>query len=206
MSLQQTRGRARHTSHFFGAIALMAMTTLSVTPAGAQSGNTRGPFVGIQYSGASVSVREAAENLEFGSGFGLHAGVGVSDNVSILINFDRNVLNRRRDNNDVTVTNYDALLRYHLFPAAGSPLRVFGTVGATGRAATRTVEFKGVAPTAGAGIHVNVTPMIGLTGTALWTFGNLTSLRELTGGETTRDTFRSTATRVQVGASLYFFR
>ncbi|MBL0939505.1 MAG: outer membrane beta-barrel protein [Gemmatimonadaceae bacterium] len=179
---------------------------MAAAPAGAQSGNTRGLFVGLQYSGASVSVKEAAENLEFGSGFGLHAGLGISDNVSFLVNFDRNVLNRRRDNNDVTVTNYDALLRYHLFPAAGSPLRVFGTVGATGRAATGTTEFEGVAPTAGAGLHINVTPMIGLTGTALWTFGNMTSLQDLTGGGTTRETFRSTATRVQVGASLYLFR
>ena len=185
---------------------MMALTLGVAGTAQAQAGAGRGLFVGLQYAGASVSVKEAAENLEFGSGFGLHAGFGMSDNVSVLVNFDRNVLNRRRDNEDVTVSQYDALLRYQLFPGADSPLRVFGTAGATGRAASGTTEFEGVAPTAGAGVQLHVSSSVALTGTALWTFGNLTSLRELTGGGTTRETFRSTGTRVQVGASLYLFR
>lgn len=172
----------------------------------AQAGSTRGLMLGLQYAGASVSVADAAEDLRFGNGFGLHAGYGVSDNIALLANFDRGVLTRRGDNDNVTVSQYDALLRMYLAPGASSPVRLFATAGATGRAATGSTSFEGVAPTGGAGIHLGVTSGVSLTGTALWTFGNLTRLADITSGRLTKESFKATGTRVQVGATLYLFR
>ncbi|WP_396214773.1 outer membrane beta-barrel protein [Gemmatimonas sp.] len=169
----------------------------------AQSGSTKGLFAGIQYSGTSVSVRSAAQDLEFGNGFGLHAGLGLSDNVSVLVNFDRSVLTGSDNAQDVKLTQYDALLRFNVLPGAGSPLRLFVTAGATGRTANAGRDFDGIAPTGGAGVHLYVTPKIALNGTALWTFGNLTRASQIS--NRTDETFRSTATRVQAGVSLYLF-
>jgi hypothetical protein len=148
-------------------------------------------------------VKSAAEDLEFGNGFGLHAGIGLSDRWSVLVNFDRSVLTGADSDAEVKLSQYDALLRLHLFPGPASPLRVFATAGATGRAASGSTEFEGVAPTAGAGVHLFLTPQIALNGTALWTFGNLTRASELS--NSTRESFRSTGTRVQAGVSLYLF-
>ena len=169
----------------------------------AQSGSTKGLFAGIQYSGTSVSVRSAAQDLEFGNGFGVHAGLGLSDNVSVLVNFDRSVLTGSDNAQDVKLTQYDALLRFNVLPGAGSPVRLFVTAGATGRTANAGRDFDGIVPTGGAGVHLYVTPKFALNGTALWTFGNLTRASQLS--NRTDETFRSTATRVQAGVSLYLF-
>jgi len=188
------------------ALALAAVPVFTARAQRATAGSTSGVFFGLQYTGTSVSVKSAAENLEFGSGFGLHVGVGLTENVSVLANFDRGVLTRRFDDSDVTISQYDALLRAYLVPGPTSPVRVFATGGVTGRAATGSTDFKGVAPTAGAGVHLGLSPNIALTGSALWTFGNLTRLSTITGGNTTRQDFKSTGTRIQVGASLYLFK
>ncbi|BAH39421.1 MAG TPA: hypothetical protein DGD08_02430 [Gemmatimonas aurantiaca] len=188
------------------AVALFATFSATRVEAQADAGSTKGLFFGLQYAGASVSVKDAAEDLKFGSGFGLHAGLGISDNVAVLVNFDRSAVTRRGNSDDLTLKQYDALLRMYLLPGASSPVRVFATAGATGRAADRSTKFEGIAPTAGAGVHLGITPHIAITGTALWTFGNLTRLDDITGGSTTKEDFRSTGTRVQVGASLYLFR
>jgi Outer membrane protein beta-barrel domain len=185
------------------AIASVIAVCTAATAAHAQPGSTKGVFLGIQYAGASVSVKSAAEDLEFGNGFGLHAGIGLSDRWSVLVNFDRSVLTGTDSDAEVKLSQYDALLRLHLFPGPASPLRVFATAGATGRAASGSTEFEGVAPTAGAGVHLFLTPQIALNGTALWTFGNLTRASELS--NSTRESFRSTGTRVQAGVSLYLF-
>lgn len=180
----------------------LAVCAVSAT-AHAQAGSTKGVFLGIQYAGASVSVKSAAEDLEFGNGFGLHAGLGLSDSWSVLVNFDRSVLTGADSNAEVKLSQYDALLRLNLLPGPESPVRLFVTAGATGRAASGTTEFEGIAPTAGGGVHLFLTPKIALNGTALWTFGNLTRASQLS--NSTRDTFKSTGTRVQAGVSLYLF-
>lgn len=59
------------------AFTAAALSATAAAKAEAQSG--KGLFVGIQYAGASVNVQEAAEDLEFGNGFGVHAGVGLSE-------------------------------------------------------------------------------------------------------------------------------
>lgn len=203
-----SKNQSRSTSAIVAATIAALLTTFSAGAAHAQAdaGSTKGLFLGIQYAGASVSVKDAAEDLKFGSGFGLHAGMGFSDNVALLVNFDRSAVTRRSDDNGLTLKQYDALLRVYLLPDASSPFRVFATAGATGRAVDKSTKFENIAPTAGAGLHVGITPHFAVTGTALWTFGNLTRLDEITGGSTTKEDFKSTGTRVQVGASLYLFR
>ncbi|MFO0074625.1 MAG: hypothetical protein ACK55A_21425, partial [Gemmatimonas sp.] len=64
------------------ALAAAALSTAAAASAEAQSG--KGLFVGIQYAGASVNVKDAADDLEFGSGFGVHAGLGLSERWSVL--------------------------------------------------------------------------------------------------------------------------
>ncbi len=172
----------------------------------AQPGSTRGLMAGLQYTGASFDVRSAAEDLRFGSGFGLHVGFGMGDDIAVLANFDRAVLRRRSDSDAVTVSQYDALLRAYLTPGPDSPVRLFAVAGATGRAASGTTEFKGLAPTGGAGAHIGIAPAVALTGSVLWTFGNLVRLRDLTGGDVTRETFKSTGVRVQAGMTVFLFR
>ncbi|MBY0490752.1 MAG: porin family protein [Gemmatimonadaceae bacterium] len=172
---------------------------LALSVAGAPVAQAQaGPFVGIQYSGSSVSVKDAANDLKFGSGFGLHAGLAGS-RWAVLANFDRSVLTR--DAADVTLTQYDALARLTLL-GSGSPFQLYATGGATGRSASKGTDFKSIAPTGGAGVQLFVTPHIALNGTALWTYGNLTRANQLS-TNAPAGTYTSTQTRVNVGVSIY---
>lgn len=193
-------------SHTLSLAIALTLAPLAAHTLEAQPGSTRGVFFGLQYTGSSINAKEAAENLKFGSGFGLHAGAGISDNVAILANFDRGVLTRRFDNSDVTVTQYDALLRLYMLPGVESPVRIFATGGATGRAATGSTDFDGIAPTGGAGVHLGLGNNLAVTASALWTFGNLTRIGTITGGNTNKQDFKSTQTRIQVGGSIYLFK
>jgi len=182
------------------ALAATALALSAGATAGAQS--TKGVFLGIQYAGASVSVKSAAEDLEFGGGYGLHAGLGLNDTWGVLVNFDRSVVTGGNDT-DVALSQYDALLRMTVL-GRGSPLRAFLTAGATGRSANRGRDFESIAPTAGAGAQLFITSKLAVNGTALWTFGNLTRASQLTGNASDQQ-FTSTGTRVQAGVSLYLF-
>lgn len=182
---------------------IISAVALGASSVAADAQSTKGIFVGIQYAGSSLNVKSAAENLEFGNGFGVHAGLGISDTWSVLANFDRSVLTGSTSNADVTLTQYDALLRMNVLPGAGSPIRVFLTAGATARSVDAGREFEQISPTAGAGAHLFVTPKIAINGTALWTFGKLTQADQLTAGQNGQ--FESTQTRVQAGVSLYLF-
>ncbi len=181
------------------AFTAAALAATAAASAEAQSG--KGLFVGIQYAGASVNVKEAAEDLEFGNGFGVHLGVGLSERWSVLANFDRSLLTG--NSADVRLTQYDALLRLHLIGAA-SPLKLFVTGGATARSANAGRDFEGIAPTGGGGVQLFLSSGLAVHGTALWTFGNLTRASQLSGNTVDRQ-FTSTGTRVQAGASLYLF-
>lgn len=187
--------------HLLSTALVSSALLFGAVTASAQS--TKGVFLGIQYSGSSVNVKSAAEDLEFGGGFGVHAGLGLSDTWSVLANFDRSVLTGGSNNANVTLTQYDALLRMNVLPGASSPLRVFLTAGATARTANSGRDFEEISPTAGAGAHLFLTPKIALNGTALWTFGKLTRASQLTSGQDGQ--FESTGTRVQAGVSLYLF-
>jgi hypothetical protein len=180
-----------------GATAMAALM-IAAPAARAQTG----PFVGIQYAGSSLNVEGAAENLSFGGGFGVHAGLSYGTRWAVLANFDRSVLTR--NNTDVRLTQYDALLRANVLPAGVVPLRLFLTGGVTARTANQGEDFESIAPTGGAGVQLFVTPRIAASATALWTFGNLTRAEQLS-VDAPAGTFRSTQTRVQVGLSLYPF-
>jgi hypothetical protein len=181
-------------------VVATALTLSTTSAAGAQS--AKGVFLGIQYAGASVSVKEAVQDLEFGSGFGVHAGLGLSSRLALLANFDRSVLTGSNAT-DVSLTQYDALLRLNLIGAA-SPLKVFVTAGATARTANQGRDFDGIAPTGGGGAQLFITSALAVHGTALWTFGNLTRANQINGNRIGQQ-FASTGTRVQAGASLYLF-
>jgi hypothetical protein len=185
--------------------ALIATAALSVvTSATVPAQSTKGVFFGLQYAGSSLSVKSAAEALDFGGGFGLHAGLGLSDTWSVVANFDRSVLTGGGNSGNVTVSQYDALLRMHVLPGAGSPLRLYVTGGATARSANAGRSFEEIAPTAGAGVHLFLTPKLALNGTALWTLGRLTRASGLSANDI-GEQFQSTQARVQAGVSLYLF-
>ncbi len=182
--------------------AVVAATVLGGTALTAGAQTTKGLFFGIQYAGSSLDVKTAAQKLDFGSGFGLHAGLGLSDNVSVLANFDRSVLTGKSGDASVTVSQYDALLRLSVL-GAGSPLRVFVTGGATARSANAGRDFEEIAPTGGAGVQLFLSPKLAVNGTALWTFGKLTQAGQLS--NSTPGQYESTQTRIQAGGSLYLF-
>ena len=162
---RMSRYMSRNRKPVLATVLALAMV-LTGTHLQAQAGSTRGLMVGLQYAGASVSVKEAAEDLKFGSGFGLHAGFGMSDNVAVLVNFDRNVLTRRGDSDDVTISQYDALLRLYRCRCADSPVRLFATAGPPdARHRGRPILMASLHRWCG--VHIGLTPNIALTGSAL---------------------------------------
>jgi hypothetical protein len=167
----------------------------------AQMGASKGLFAGIHYSGASLDLSGASEAVDFGSGFGVHAGLGLGNRLQLLVNYDRNTLPSNLPGANADLAQFDALARLFLLLPQGSPLRLYATGGVTGRTIKLGQEFDGLSPTGGAGLLLKVLPSIALTGTALWTFGNLTSSTQL--ANRTGTEFRSTGVRVQVGASLF---
>jgi hypothetical protein len=187
--------------HLLSTVVISSALLVGAPSTAAQS--TKGVFGGIQYVGSSVDVKSAAEDLQFGGGFGVHAGLGLSDTWSVLANFDRSVLPGVKNTSDVTLSQYDALLRMNLLPGASSPFRVFLAAGATARTANAGRDFEDIAPTGGAGAQLFVTSKIAVNGTALWTFGKLTRASQLRNGQ--EGQFESTGTRVQAGVSLYLF-
>ncbi len=182
-------------------LGLISASALTLAAAANSAEAQIGPFLGIQYAGAAVSVKGAAEDLKFGSGFGLHVGMA-SPRWGVLANFDRSVLTR--DNSDVRLTQYDLLGRLNLISASESPFQVFATAGATGRSASKGEDFKNIAPTAGAGAQFFLTKNIAVNTTALWTFGNLTRANNI-GLNSPAGTYKSTQTRIHAGLSIYPF-
>ncbi|MBU6365686.1 MAG: outer membrane beta-barrel protein [Gemmatimonadetes bacterium] len=160
-----------------------------------------GIFAGIHYSGASLDLKGASKNVDFGGGYGVHAGVGLGDNLQVVVNYDKNRLPSGAGGTSAEVAQVDALARLFVLVPPGSPLRVFATGGVTGRTVKFGQEFDGLSPTGGAGVYVRPLPKVAFTGTALWTFGNLTSSTQLT--NRSGNEFSSTGVRVQVGASLF---
>jgi hypothetical protein len=183
--------------------AALVATTLAATAMSAGAQSSKGVFLGIQYAGSSLDVKSAAENLDFGGGFGLHAGIGFNNTFSVIANFDRSVLTGSSSNTNVTLSQYDALLRVNVLPGGSSPLRLFVTGGATARSANAGRDFEEIVPTAGAGAQLFIGSALAVNGTALWTFGKLTQAGQLS--NSTPGQYESTQTRIQAGVSLYLF-
>ena len=69
-------------------MAVATLTLLAAVPAQAQTGL----FVGAQITGASLSYKDAAQDLDFGSGYGVHAGLMLGSSLGVLVNYDKNTL------------------------------------------------------------------------------------------------------------------
>lgn len=183
------------------ALLLAAALLVPAVRGEAQMGASKGLFAGIHYSGASLDLSGASREVDFGSGYGIHAGLGLGNRLQLVVNYDKNTLPSDETGANADLAQFDALARLFLLLPAESPLRLYATGGVTGRTIKLGQEFDGVSPTGGAGVFLKVLPSIALTGTALWTFGNLTSSTQL--ANRTGNEFSATGVRVQVGASLF---
>jgi len=166
-------------------LAVLLALASGTSPLAAQS-----LFGGIHYSGAALDLEGASKKVDFGGGYGLHAGVGLGSSLQLVVNYDRNSL----AGTSTTAASADVA-------QSASPIRLFATGGVTGRTVKMGESFDGMSATGGGGVMLKVLPVLALSGTALWTFGNLTSASQLqnrTGNE-----FKSTGVRVQVGASFF---
>lgn len=180
-------------------IAMMALAlgTL-VLPLRAQTGL----YVGAQLTGASLSYKDAAEKLDFGSGFGVHAGLTLGSALGVMVNYDKNTLGSSGGETDLG--QWDLLARIG-FLGIG-PVKTYLTGGVTGRVAssptfaggTGDYTFSGTNPTAGAAAQVFVTNKLAIDGSVLWTFGKFND----TGGyQASR--VEATGSRVSLGVSWY---
>ena len=66
-------------------------------------------FVGAQVTGASLSYKDAAQDLDFGSGFGVHAGLMLGSSLGLLVNYDKNTLGS--STGDTELAQWDLLGR-----------------------------------------------------------------------------------------------
>jgi hypothetical protein len=177
-----------------------ALLALATVPAGAQSGM----FVGAQVTGASLNYKDAAQNLDFGSGYGVHAGLMLGSSLGVLVNYDKNTLGA--SGGDTDLGQWDLLGRLR-FVGVG-PLRTYLTAGITGRTATSKIyngttgdfDFSGTNPTAGLTAQFMVTSKLAVDGGVLWTFGKF---NDTNGYSASR--VEATGSRVSLGASYYLF-
>ena len=184
------------TSMTLTAIALVALTI----PLRAQTGL----FVGAQVTGASLDYREAAEKLDFGSGFGVHAGLMLGSSFGVIANYDKNTLGAA--GGDTDLGQWDLLGRLGLMGIG--PVRTYLTGGITGRAAKSPTfngnpgdyDFSGINPTGGVAAQVFVTNKLAIDGSVLWTFGKFS---DATNGSLGAGRVEATGSRVSVGASWY---
>ncbi|HEY3287576.1 MAG TPA: outer membrane beta-barrel protein [Gemmatimonadaceae bacterium] len=181
-------------------LMLASLLVLGAVPAYAQTGL----FVGAQVTGASLNYKDAAQNLDFGSGYGVHAGLTLGSSLGVLVNYDKNTLGSSGGNTDLG--QWDLLGRLR-FIGAG-PLKTYLTAGITGRTAASKIyngttgdfDFSGTNPTAGLTAQFMVTPKLAIDGGLLWTFGKFND----TGGYSA-SRVEATGSRVSVGASFYLF-
>ncbi|MEN9817628.1 MAG: hypothetical protein RLZ32_1508, partial [Gemmatimonadota bacterium] len=61
------------------ALLLGALLLLPAARVHAQMGASSGLFGGIHYSGASLDLEGASKKVDFGGGYGLHAGLGLGN-------------------------------------------------------------------------------------------------------------------------------
>ena len=182
------------------ALTLIAGLGLAAGPAYGQTG----VFVGAQITGASLNYKDAAGSLDFGSGYGVHAGVMLGSSLGVLVNYDKNTLGS--PGGDTDLGQWDLLGRLR-FVGIG-PLRTYLTAGITGRSAESKIydgtsgrfDFSGTNPTAGLTAQLMVTSKLAVDGGLLWTFGRFND----TGGYAA-SRVEATGSRVSVGASYYLF-
>ena len=181
-------------------VAIAMLVLVAAAPMAAQTGL----FVGVQATGASLTYKAAAENLNFGSGYGVHAGLTLGSAFGVLLNYDKNTLGA--SGGDTDLGQWDILGRLS-FIGIG-PAKTFLTAGVTGRKATSSFysgstgsfDFSGMNPTAGLTAQLLLTSKLALDGGVLWTFGKFNDTH---GYSTSR--VDATGSRVSVGVSYYLF-
>jgi hypothetical protein len=181
-------------------LTVAAVMLLVGSAAQAQSGL----FVGAQVTGASLTYKDAAQDLDFGSGYGVHAGLMLGSSLGILVNYDRSTLGS--SGGDTELRQWDLLGRMK-FIGIG-PLRSYLTAGITGRGTSSWIyngvtgdfDFSGTNPTAGLTAQAMLTSKLAVDGGVLWTFGkfNHTPGYSASGVE-------ANGSRVSVGVSYYLF-
>jgi len=179
-------------------LAVAAVLLAFAAPAQAQTGL----FVGAQVTGASLSYKDAAQKLDFGQGYGVHAGLTLGSTFGVLVNYDKNTLGSSAGDTDLG--QLDLLGRLG-FIGIG-PVKTYLEGGITGRVAKSptfngtagSYDFSGTNPTAGIGGSVFVGHKLSVDGSVLWTFGKFGD----TGGYST-SRVEATGSRVSVGASWY---
>jgi hypothetical protein len=182
------------------AIAFATAAFVAAMPAQAQSGL----FVGVHVTGASLTYKGAAENLDFSTGTGVHAGLMLGHSLGVLVNYDKNTLGSSGGNTDLG--QWDILGRLS-FIGLG-PLRTYLTAGVTGRKATSgfyngttgSFDFSGTNPTAGLSAQAMITSKMAVDGSVLWTFGKFNDTHGYSSSRV-----EATGSRVSVGASYYLF-
>ena len=179
-------------------MVVATLACLAAVPAQAQTGL----FVGAQVTGASLSYKDAAQDLDFGSGYGVHAGLMLGSSLGLLVNYDKNTLGS--STGDTELGQWDLLGRFR-FIGIG-PLRTYLTAGITGRSTeskiydgnTGNFDFSGTSPTAGLTAQFMVGSKLTVDGGVLWTFGKF---NDTPGYSTSR--VEATGSRVSVGMSYY---
>lgn len=177
---------------------LAAATLMMAMPVRAQSGL----FVGVQVTGASLTYKDAAQNLDFSTGVGVHAGLMLGSSLGVLVNYDKNTLGA--SSGDTDLGQWDLLGRLSFIPLG--PIRTYLTAGMTGRSATSQFfdghtgkfDFTGMNPTGGLTAQIMLTKKLAVDGSVLWTFGKFSDTH---GYDTSR--VEATGSRVSVGASYY---
>ena len=181
-------------------LTVIASLAMTADPAFGQTGL----FLGAQVTGASLNYKDAVETLDFGSGYGVHAGLMLGSSFGVLVNYDKNTLGSPAGDTDLG--QWDVLGRLR---AVGiGPLRTYLTAGITGRSAESKIydgtsgrfDFSGTNPTAGLTAQLMVTSKLAVDGGLLWTFGRFND----TGGYSA-SRVEATGSRVSVGASYYLF-
>ncbi|MHB0964353.1 MAG: outer membrane protein [Gemmatimonadaceae bacterium] len=181
-------------------LAVATLMLLAAVPARAQTGL----FVGAQVTGASLNYKDAAQNLDFGSGYGVHAGLMLGSSLGVLVNYDKNTLGS--STGDTDLGQWDLLGRLR-FIGVG-PLRTYLTAGITGRTAASKVyngttgdfDFSGTNPTAGLTGQFMLGSKLAVDGGVLWTFGKFNDTQGYSASKV-----EATGSRVSVGLSYYLF-
>jgi hypothetical protein len=189
-------------------IAAVTASLAGASPTLAQS--TSGVFVGAQVTGAALNFGSAVQKVNFGGGWGVHAGVGIGEGFSLLVNYDKASLPSAGGGGNYDLGQWDALARFNFM--ARQQLRPYVDAGITGRVAKSTTyggtsgdyRFSGQAPTAGVGAQFFLGKSFAIDGGVNWTFGNFSSTEN--SGSPFGTKLDATGTRVIVGVSLYPFR
>lgn len=178
--------------------AIAAAMLLVTTPAGAQAGM----FFGAHATGASFTNQRERQNggpVEFGSGYGMHAGMWFSRTFGVLVIRDKSIRGVKTE--DVDLGQWDFLGRLSYIEAG--PARAYLTAGLSKRVSTSADDddegdflFYGMEPTAGVTGQLAVTSRIAVDAGVLWTLVSHTDDR----GQSA-----SHLNRLAVGVSYYLF-